>query len=66
MGALIPIHDGHLAIHQDDVGLGMLSTLRTADVVESLLAIPSRRNLEPKHGDELDGNPLIHRAVILC
>lgn len=64
MGALIPIHDRHLTIHQDDVGLRMLPSLCIANVVESLLAVPSRRNLEPEHGDELDGNPLVYRAVM--
>lgn len=63
MRALIPIDDGHLAVHQDDVGLRVLSYLRAMNIIESLLAVPSRRNLEPKHGDEFDGNPLVDRAV---
>jgi hypothetical protein len=59
MSASVSVDYRHLAVHQYDVGLCLLSGVRVTDMLETFHAVPDGHYWEPEHSHKLDGNLLV-------
>lgn len=67
VGSAVAIYDGHLDVHEDDVGLEMwrVGGVGCGEVVEGFFAVPDCGDFETEFADGFEGYLLVDGTVFL-